>query len=210
MMIENLRYMLYQYHHQTSLYIGHRFAVVNLDEGYMAGGGYVLSKGALEKFVTKILPDASQTSRCKNGESGSEDFEMGACLNHNAILVDERDGRKQKRFFPLGFESDHLKKHEDPNWWYDQSQYYKTALGTLDCCSDLPIDFHYVGPMEMYMIPYLTRNVHPFGLEKNSTEELPRKLKFEEILSASDAKSDSVNYRQHPLYHNLDPREKLK
>lgn len=37
--VENLRYMLYQYHPQTSLYIGHRFAVdyPAVREGYMAG-----------------------------------------------------------------------------------------------------------------------------------------------------------------------------
>lgn len=199
--------MLYQYHHQTSLYFGHRFAVADVDEGYMAGGGYILSKAALEKFVTKILPNSTL---CRGGEEGIEDLEMGVCLNHNAIFVDERDEKKQKRFFPVGFEFDHLKKSKDPSYWYDQSQYYESPLGNLDCCSDTAIEFHYVDAVEMHLIHYLTRNVHPFGLEKNSTEELPRKLTLDEILSASDVDSDSVNFKQHPSYHNIESSEIFK
>jgi hypothetical protein len=39
--LENIRYMLYQYHTQTSLYFGHRFTLskkeVDHFEGFMAG-----------------------------------------------------------------------------------------------------------------------------------------------------------------------------
>lgn len=176
----------------------------NIDESYMAGGGYILSKGTLTKFITKILPNATL---CRVNEDGSEDFEMGACLRHNAIMADERDERKQKRFFPVGFEGNHLKQLKDPDYWYDQSQYYETTIGSLECCSDTPTVFHYVSPMEMHMISYLTRNVHPFGFDKNSSEVLPRKLKLDEILRASDVNSNSVNFRPHPNVHNIDPSE---
>lgn len=202
-----MRYMLYRYHHQTSLYFGHRFAVEAIDEGYMAGGGYILSKAAVKKFVTQIMWNSTL---CRVEEDGEEDFEMGKCLRHNAIFVDERDERKQKRFFPMGFEFEHLKKQKDPDYWYDQSQYYETALGSLNCCSDKPIEFHYVGPKEMYLIQYLTRNVHPFGLVKNFTEELPRKLRLEEILSASDTDSSSVNFHSHRSVHNIETNELYK
>jgi hypothetical protein len=39
----------------------------------------------------------------------------------------------------------------------------------------------------MYYLDHLIYHVHPFGLEKNFTESLPRKLKLEEIIEASDA-----------------------
>jgi hypothetical protein len=37
--MENLRYMLYQYHPQTALYIGGRFAIAytGVEDGYHAG-----------------------------------------------------------------------------------------------------------------------------------------------------------------------------
>lgn len=58
--LENIRYMLYQYHAQTALYFGHRFTLSKTEvdhfEGYMAGGGYILSKKALRKLVEDIFP----------------------------------------------------------------------------------------------------------------------------------------------------------
>lgn len=35
--MENLRYMLVQYNPNTAFYFGHRYALAELDEGYMAG-----------------------------------------------------------------------------------------------------------------------------------------------------------------------------
>lgn len=77
-MIENIRYMLYQYKSQTSLYLGNRFTAskpeVGHFEGYMSGGatesqnnlkfiilslsggGSILSKKALKKLVKNIIP----------------------------------------------------------------------------------------------------------------------------------------------------------
>lgn len=206
MMLENIRYMLYQYRPQTAFYFGHRFSVEKLPEGYMAGGGYILSKKALEKFVTRIMPNKTM---CKEQEDGSEDWEMGRCLQHSAIFTDERDEKMQKRFFPAGI-LEHVKAVKVPSYWYDNSQYYEVAQGSLECCSDMPASFHYINPHEMYLLEYLTRHVHPFGLEKNLNESLPRKLRLKEILRASDTESPSVNFRKHRIYHNFDESEKYK
>jgi hypothetical protein len=58
--MENLRYMLYQYRSKTSLYFGHRYTRgvkgKGHTEGFMAGGGYILSKKALRKLVEEIIP----------------------------------------------------------------------------------------------------------------------------------------------------------
>lgn len=202
-MVENIRYMLYQYRPQTALVFGHRFAADQAPDGYMAGGGYILSKKALEKFVMKIVPNKTL---CKIDDTGAEDYEMGKCLQHYAIFADERDDLLQKRFFPVGF-MEHLKP-SDPDYWYYKSQYYKVAQGSLDCCSATPAVFHYINPREMYLLDYLTRHVHPFGLYKNFTETLPRKLKLKEILQASDVESSAVNFKKHETYHNLEESEK--
>ena len=72
--MENVRYMLSQYHHETSLYFGCRYMTTYSLEGYMAGGGYILSKKALSKFNEKII---SNKNVCRQDEDGAEDFEMG-------------------------------------------------------------------------------------------------------------------------------------
>lgn len=204
-MPENIRYLLYQYRPQTALYFGHRYAVEQIPEGYMAGGGYILSKKALEKFVTKITQNSTI---CSMNENGSEDWEMGRCLQHAAVSVDERDEKLGKRFFPAGI-MEHLKPKKDPNYWYDNTQYYEVPQASLDCCSDTPAGFHYIPPKEMYMIEYLTQRVHPFGLDR-SNEQLPRKLRLKEILLKSDAESSSVKFKKHQIYHDFEKSEKYR
>lgn len=203
---ENIRYMLYQYRSKTALYFGHRFATEFVPYTYMAGGGYILSKKALEKFVEKILPN---TTICSQRDDGSEDLEMGRCLQHSAIFVDERDELMQKRFFPGGIQ-EHFKPRKDMTYWYDNSQYYEVAQGNLSCCSETAAAFHYVTPHEMYFLEYLTRHVHPFGVETYVNEDLPRKLTLKEILRASDVESKSAKFKKQPIYHNFDESEKFK
>lgn len=165
-----------------------------------------MSKKALEKFATKILPNRTL---CTVGDFGAEDLEMGRCLQNSAIFVDERDELLQKRFFPAGVE-EHFRAKKDPNYWYDNSQYYEVAQGNLSCCSDTPAGFHYITPQEMYMLEFLTRYVHPFGLERNITEQLPRKLKLKEILLKADIESQSIKFKKHSTFHYLDDTEKYK
>ena len=113
---ENLRQMLYSYNPTISLYFGHRYAVEfgpNDFSSYMAGGGYLLSKKALEKFATKIVQNSSI---CSMREDGNEDWEIGRCLETSAISVDERDENMGKRFFPAGVQ-EHLKPHKDLKYW---------------------------------------------------------------------------------------------
>lgn len=206
MIPENIRFMLSQYKPTTSLYFGHRFAVQHVKEGYMAGGGYILSKHALEKFVTRILPNETL---CRSDEGGSEDLEMGKCLEHFAIAVDVRDNLQQERFFPVSVEQ-HMKKDADPEYWYVKNQYYDVPQGSPRCCSDTPAGFHYIPPREMYALQYFIRHVHPFGLQQNVTEKIPPKLTLKEILRASDAESSSANFEKHSIQHHFDKLEIYK
>ena len=117
LIMENVRYMLSQYRHETSLYFGCRFILESTMEGYMAGGGYILSKKALSKLNENILPNEH---KCRSDNEGAEDLEMGnyysfelmlftfliqihssgKCLENTTIFVDTRDEQNQMRFFP--------------------------------------------------------------------------------------------------------------
>lgn len=106
-------------------------------------------------------------------------------LEHSVLFVDCRDKIHEKRFFPIGVE-EHLKdSHNDPEWWYTRNQYYNSLQGNLKCCSEKSIAFHYISPHEMYALEYFIYKVHPFGIEVNVNEALPRKLVLKEIITAS-------------------------
>lgn len=53
---------------------------------------------------------------------------------------------------------------------------------------------HYILAPEMHFLEYIIYNVHPFGVDKNSTEKLPRKLRIEEVVKAGEAESYLVEY----------------
>lgn len=169
----------------------------------MAGGGYILSQKALIKFVENLVKNHTFCPI----EGKAEDMEMGKCLEHSAIFVDNRDERHQKRFFPVGVE-EHMKKTVDPHYWYTESQYYHVPQGSTDCCSDTSAEFHYINPRQMYALDYFIYNVHPFGIDVfGSNETFPRKIPLKEVIAASDSHSSSPNFKKHSNNHDLDPSE---
>lgn len=195
--------MLAQHNPNTALYFGHRYACAQVDEGYMAGGGYVLSKKAVKKFVEVLLPNETL---CSSSDTANEDLSMGGCLAHFAIFVDSRDEFQQKRFYPVGAE-EHMKFGYDWTWWYHYTQYYLSPKGGIDCCSEHPVAFHYVGPKEMHLFEYLIYNSHPFGLDDHINEKLPRKLSMKEVIAASDVHSKAPKFVIHENRHQLDSDE---
>jgi hypothetical protein len=59
----------------------------------------------------------------------------------------------------------------------------------------------------MQALQYFVYHVHPFGLKKNLTEKLPRKLGLNEIIAASDIKGWGSDFIDHKPVHNLDSSE---
>ena len=57
--LENLRFLLSDYNSSDPIWFGCEFKVI-VKEGYMSGGaGYVLSKEAVRRFVTRGMGDRS-------------------------------------------------------------------------------------------------------------------------------------------------------
>ena len=81
----------------------------------------------------------------------------------------------------------------EDDYWYFSDMYYDAVQGNLNCCSDTFIQTHYVEPQHMIFLDYLIYNVHPFGLDKNLTEVLPKKLKLKEISASSNDYSFNRN-----------------
>jgi hypothetical protein len=162
-----------------------------------------LSRKALLKLGDLI----KQNKTFLVGDKAREDVKMGQTLQNLAIFVDTRDEMKRQRFLPLGM-TGHLRKPDSPDYWIDDKTYYKPLSSrNMSGLSDVPISFHYVKDSEFYLREFFFYHFHPFGLEKNLTETLPRKLTLKEIIEASDAKSESKLYKEHKHVHNMDSSE---
>lgn len=100
--------------------------------------------------------------------------------------------------------------HENynPTNWFFEKAYYDFRYGTLSCCSETPVGFHYIKNMhEMYLLEYLNYQVNAFGIDNKSKENLPAKLTLAEILKAADAESNSTLFKKHKIVHEMESSE---
>jgi glycoprotein-N-acetylgalactosamine 3-beta-galactosyltransferase len=135
---------------------------------------------------------------------------MGACLSTYALFIDTIDELNQKQMFITGTEEHTQYKAANYSYWYWRNLWTNVTQGGLGCCSDLLISDHYISPKRMNFLEYLVYHVHPFGLKKNLTEKLPRKLTLKEMIKLSEAKTYSPNRINHTIRHNFEESEKFK
>lgn len=158
MIVENLRYMLYQYDPDRPFYLGSKFKPY-VNQGYMSGGaGYVLSKEALRRFVP------NRETCLYEDDKDVEDVGIGRCMETlNVTAGDTRDSNGLGRMFVFPL-NDHLLSGIPEDFWYWKYLYYPTNMNN-DCCSNRTISFHYVEPEHMRMLDFLIYDLKPFGLK---------------------------------------------
>ena len=162
----------------------------------------MLSKKALQKFVKTVAKND-----LFDADLPYEDFTMGCILSHQSIFVDTRDELQQQKFFPIGITGLFKLPNDLSQNFYFNYTYYNVSYESLTCCSDVPIAFHYMEPQEIISMEYFFYHVHPFGVAKNITEKIGRKLKLDEIILASDKKVFAPNFIEHLDYHNFSSSE---
>ncbi|XP_067951590.1 glycoprotein-N-acetylgalactosamine 3-beta-galactosyltransferase 1-like isoform X2 [Watersipora subatra] len=155
--MENLRYFLADKNPKDPVYYGHHFKTIVKPQGYYSGGGgYVLSKEALQRFNDKGFHNDAV---CRE-DGGAEDAEFGKCMQnlgvHTAESYDERGASRFHCFNP----GTHL--HGGYPDWYLQYDSHGAVHG-VDKVSDYPITFHYVNPQEMYSLAWYTYHLKVYG-----------------------------------------------
>lgn len=118
--MENLRYLLYSYSPEYPIYFGCKLKPY-VQQGYMSGSGYVLSREAVRRFNEEAVVDGY---KCWNGTEGNEDVEMGKCLSAVGVLAgDSRDDLERSRFLP--FPPDGLLRNLFGETWLDNATFYE-------------------------------------------------------------------------------------
>ncbi|XP_068232453.1 glycoprotein-N-acetylgalactosamine 3-beta-galactosyltransferase 1-like isoform X2 [Palaemon carinicauda] len=151
--VENLRYFLLDKDPEEPVYYGVKFKKL-VKQGFMSGGGgYVLSREAVSKFVTEALQLEDQTLCPSLENKGVEDVNLGICMESIGVRAgDSRDAFGKPRFFShnpmsLFYKAPIINKFH----WYWRYLWYKHDVGP-DCCSPHIITFHDVEPRMMWTL----------------------------------------------------------
>lgn len=168
--MENLRYLLYQYDDNWPVVIGQRF----LNEDYMSGV-YAISRRAF----TQLIETAFRNPEICKEFTDSEDVNMAKCLQRiNVLQIDALDKEGRAMFFANNPQSALFPIKDDD---YDQWYWHKLKQGIGHCCSDQLIVVGDLWTSRFYYMEYYMYKVKVFGM-KRKIKPLPKKLTLEEVV----------------------------
>nr|ACO15716.1 Glycoprotein-N-acetylgalactosamine 3-beta-galactosyltransferase 1 [Caligus clemensi] len=141
--------------------------------GYMAGGGYLLSKESTKRFVEQALKSKNPLQCKVKSNDGYEDLEMGKCLASVGVQPgDSRDEYLRSRMFCFNAEMVLNPEMPDKTLWFWKYIKHPQVFGHPGCCSDKTISYHYVTEDKMYLYNYLAYNSFVHG-ESNQDRKPP-------------------------------------
>ncbi|EDW77944.1 uncharacterized protein Dwil_GK24280 [Drosophila willistoni] len=144
--LENLREFLKRYTPKLPVYFGSKLQKHG-DHDYISGGaGYVLSKSALQRFMTLGFHNSSI---CSDRTFGIEDVDLGRCLRNVGVVAgDSQDDQGLPRFVP--------------------SPHYQNTLpsnvNSSDCCSNSAFSFHCSNYKDFYVLDYVIYRLRHSGI----------------------------------------------
>lgn len=122
--MENLRYLLKNYSSRSlePIGLGYKFHFAAKNQTYLGGGsGYVVSKGALIRFVQRGI----YSQECYGPNGGFEDINVGDCLGHLGVdLIHAADDENRPYFIPFRPGAMFLYQYETPQvplWFFNYS-----------------------------------------------------------------------------------------
>ncbi|TPP59255.1 Glycoprotein-N-acetylgalactosamine 3-beta-galactosyltransferase 1 [Fasciola gigantica] len=166
--MENLEKLLANMNSSEPFLMGRHFRLPRNRLDYLSGGGgYVMSREALLRIVhgIKTKPACGGSSR-----GGAEDVNVGLCAKSVGVnVLESLDEFGLERFHPFDprrmFSPETLKSIP---WFYNFS-YHKAVTGSK-CCSIYSISFHYVSPVDMYVIDYFLYEMRVHGQRPREIE----------------------------------------
>ncbi|XP_040571522.1 glycoprotein-N-acetylgalactosamine 3-beta-galactosyltransferase 1 isoform X2 [Lepeophtheirus salmonis] len=177
--IENLQKMLVDKNVKPTdpIWFGNHFRLFT-ELGYMAGGGYVLSRESARRFV-KLGLEIKDQNQCRTAsDNGFEDLEMGRCLGSLGVVPgDSRDEYGRARMFCFNAETVLNTWLPEKSFWYWKYIKHPQYFGHPGCCSDRTVSYHYVTTKNIYLYDYLMYSAFVRG-ENNQkrTPPLPETL----------------------------------
>lgn len=144
-------------------YVGRRFKGRNDTSYFNSGGpGYVLSRGALRKYVNIGWNHPNCST---DAVTAAEDVMMAKCMKNvfDIDLIDTRDEQLRERFHH--FSPQFIYRWKNPEnieeHWYAQYNEEWKPLEGLMCCSPSTVSFHYVeNPVIMRHLHALSTTCH--------------------------------------------------
>jgi glycoprotein-N-acetylgalactosamine 3-beta-galactosyltransferase len=167
--MENLRYLLYQYDSDFPLVIGQKFV-----NDFMPGV-YAMSKQAYSRLIEKAF---ANDEICFE-DSGSNDVDIAKCLKHVSVIsIDALDREGRGMFFANNPQSALFPINDDN---YDFQYFHKFKQGVDKCCSDNLIVVQGLSNTRIYYFEYFLYKVKTFG-RKRKMRKLPGQISIEKIV----------------------------
>ncbi|CEF68393.1 Glycoprotein-N-acetylgalactosamine 3-beta-galactosyltransferase 1 [Strongyloides ratti] len=187
--MENLRYLLYPYNPNEILGVGFDIqssAYIKSTGTLLSHGSYLLSNGALEKFVTKIIPNIKE---CSSKEGNDDDFEISKCLSQIRMRhINSKDDHGYDKIIKSS-----LVPNSERCEFVDSEAFQALGrtLSSKPTYAEYPISFHNIRLDAQYAMEYFLYHASIIGkqssffkkiYEKFFTDEELEKIIIEEIV----------------------------